>query len=69
MFIEVVVFFLKVVETRKREEAITRAAEAALVALERGASSRAISAAAQDTASRWRRNSDLKEIEEACLRG
>lgn len=56
-------------ENRRREETITRAAQAALVALERGASSRAISAAAQDTASRWRRNSDLEEIEEACLRG
>lgn len=59
----------QVVENRKREDTITRAAQAALVALERGASSRAISAAAQDTASRWGRHSDLEEIEAACLRG
>ena len=59
----------KVVENRIDRERMTRAAKTALVALEMGATSRAMSAAAQDTASRWSRDKGLEDMEDACLSG
>lgn len=59
----------KVVENRKQRERVSHAAKTALVALEKGASARAIAAAAQDTASRWRRDKGLEQVEEACKGG
>ena len=59
----------KVVENRNVRERTTRAAKTALVALEMGATSRAMSAAAQDTASRWSRDKGLEDMEDACLSG
>lgn len=59
----------KVIENRKQEKKITFAAKAALIALERAASARAIAAAAQDSTARRQRDEDLDKIEEACQGG
>lgn len=57
------------IENRKQEKKITFAAKAALIALERAASARAIVAAAQDSTARRQRDEDLDKIEEACQGG
>lgn len=59
----------QVLENRKQEKKISFAAKAALIAIERAASARAIAAAAQDSTARRQRDEDLDRIEEACQGG
>lgn len=59
----------KVAANRRSRERTTRAAKAALTALEKNAISRAAAASAQDSASRWRWDTHVRQMEEACADG